>query len=111
MRINLPLIDSTCLRIHRDNDALRTKLRRCSGYKFRVSYGRSIDRNLVRACIQELADVLNRAHTTTHCQRDIHFSRHALHGFPQLVSVAEHDRTAGFVVAGDSVIANFLGSV
>ena len=60
------------------NDTLRTKSLSGLTDKFWVVNGRRIDCHLVCTSIQKIANILQLAHTTTHCQGNKHFPSHTL---------------------------------
>ncbi len=88
------------LRIDGDDDALRAEAVRGLADEVRVEHRSGVDRDLVGAGIEQVADVLHAAHPTAHGQRDEHLAGHALDGVQGGVAVVD---AGGDVEEGDLV--------
>ena len=90
------------LRIDSHNDTLRTETRRCCAHKLRISYRRGIDANLVGSSIKHRANVLERANSATHCQRNEHLTGDRLDSMDS--------RLAAFMTCSDVEKSNLIGA-
>ncbi|MOA02258.1 hypothetical protein D3C78_1217020 [compost metagenome] len=88
------------LRVDGDDDALRTEARSGLANELRIEHRGGVDRHLVRTGIEQIADVLHRAHAAADGQRDEHLAGHALDGMQRGVAAID---AGGDVEEGDLV--------
>ena len=90
------------LRINSHNDTLRTETRRCCAHKLRISYRRGINANLVGSGIKHRANVLERADSAAHSQRDKHLTGDRLDSMDS--------RLAAFMTCSDVEKSNLISA-
>src|SRR5712692_7870214 len=66
-------------RVYRHYDALRPKVVGRLPDQGRIRNSRSINTDLVGACVQHAPDIINMAYTAAHGQRDKHFTGYRFH--------------------------------
>ena len=90
------------LGVNGDDDALRAEFFRRFANEAGIGHGGGIDRDLVGAGEQQIADVVQRAHAAAHSQRHEAGFRRALHDVEQNAAV--------FMACGDVEKAEFVGA-
>ena len=90
------------LRIDSHNNTLRTETRRCCAHKLRISYRRGINANLVGSSIKHRANVLERADSAAHSQRNKHLTGDRLDSM--------NSRLAAFMACSDVEKSNLIGA-
>nr|GFB45916.1 hypothetical protein [Tanacetum cinerariifolium] len=80
------------LGINGHDDALGAESRSGFADKLGIEHGSGVDRHLIGAGIQQIADVLHRAHAATHRQRNEHLTGHALNGMQRGVAAVDTGR-------------------
>src|SRR5690606_2040226 len=97
---DFPAAGSDLLGVDGDHDALGAEARGGLADEFRVEHRGGVDRDLVRARVEQVADVLDGTHATADGERDEYLAGHALDGMQGGITAID---AGGDVEEGDLV--------